>query len=141
MQWQHVAPQRVATSHQRTSPQPKLLHLLNRKIKFKHYVLLNSNIKGGKTAFLHCRCRFRVLRLLTCSDSHVIDVVVRHDFASILLGVVDTSIQYVLDSTDVSEGVTRTGVRHFSITLQLFPFQIFRLYKTKGVKKYYFFIG
>jgi len=102
--------------------------LCSLKFKYKR----RENIK--KKADPYDRCRLIGL-VLTCSDSHVIDVVVGHDFPLILLGVVDTSIQNVLYSTDVSEGVTRTWVRHFSIALQLFPFQIFRLYKTKAAVK------
>lgn len=80
---------------------------------------------------------FQTLKALTCSDSHVLDVIVGHDLASGFLGVIDTSVQHVLDSTDVSEGVTRTRVRHFSIALQLFPFQIFRLYSKRAVRKFF----
>jgi hypothetical protein len=35
---------------------------------------------------------FQTLKALTCSDSHVVDVIIGHDLASGFLGVVDTSV-------------------------------------------------
>jgi hypothetical protein len=54
----------------------------------------------------------------------LVDVIVGHDLASGLLGVVDTSVQQIVNTSDVREGVARPGGWDLSIALQFFPFQI-----------------
>jgi hypothetical protein len=60
-------------------------------------------------------------RVLTGADFHLVDVIVGQDFPTLLLGVVDTTVEEVVDTADVSERVTRPRSGGISIALKLFP--------------------